>query len=207
MTMIFISEICFSLTIVISKYNMEKNYCSPYEICIGIGIIEFILNLICFVSFNLVGIEIDGIQYPDNIIKYFNDFDYNDFIILFISIIVYFFFNICLLLTCDYFSPCHTLIILIIKDFYLYLRQSENVVLNMLSFLILILIAFAILIYIEIIEINICKVSHNTKKNIEIRADEESLIEFRYLLPSNEEEDEKEEEVEEVKTQSTISLA
>ena len=45
-----------------------------------------------------------------------------------------------------------------------------------------------------IIETNIFKVSHNTKKNIEIRADEESLIEFRHLLPSNEEEEEIEDE-------------
>ena len=29
-TMIFISEICFSLSLVLAKYNMEKNYCSPY---------------------------------------------------------------------------------------------------------------------------------------------------------------------------------
>ena len=59
--MIFVSEICFSLTIVISKYNMEKNYCSPYQICIGIGIIEFFFNLILLVSFNLTGLKIEGI--------------------------------------------------------------------------------------------------------------------------------------------------
>ena len=67
-------------------------------------------------------------------------------------------------------------------------------VLNILSFLILILIAFAILIYIEIIEINICNISYNTKRNIEIRSGIESFIEFRHLLPSNEEEEEIEDE-------------
>ena len=87
--MIFVSEICFSLTMVISKYNMEKNYCSPYEICIWEGVIEIILNIICIVSFNLSGLTIDGIQYPDNIIEYFGNFYYNDFIILFLSIIAY----------------------------------------------------------------------------------------------------------------------
>ena len=51
---------------------MEKNYCSPYEICIWEGVIEFILNLICLVSFNLVGSKIDDIKYPDNILDYFN---------------------------------------------------------------------------------------------------------------------------------------
>ena len=188
-TMIFVSEICFSLTIVISKYNMEKNYCSPYQICIGEGIIEFILNLILLVSFNLSDKTYEGIIYPGKILEYFNNFDYNDFIVCITIIIALFFFNICLLLTCDYFSPSHTLIIYIIRDCYLYLRPSENVILNILSFLILILIAFAILIYIEIIEINICKISRDTKKNIEIRSDEESIVEFRLLLPSNEEEE------------------
>ena len=90
-TMIFVSEICFCLIFVISKYNMEKNYCSPYEICIWEGVIEFILNIICLVSFSLSGLTIAGTKYPENIIDYFENFDYNDFIIFFISIINYFF--------------------------------------------------------------------------------------------------------------------
>ena len=89
--MIFVSEICFCLIYVISKYNMEKNYCSPYEICIWEGVIEFILNLICLVSFNISGLTIDGIKYPDNIKEYFENLDYNDFIIFFTTIIAYFF--------------------------------------------------------------------------------------------------------------------
>ena len=201
--MIFVSEICFSLFIVIEKYNMEKNYCSPYEICMWEGVIEFILNMICIVSFNLSGLTIVGIKYPDNIIEYFENFDYNDFIVLFLSIIAYFFFNISLLLTCYYFTPCHTLIIYIFNDFHLYLRPNENIILNIASFLILILIAFAFLIYIEIIEVNICNISYNTKRNIEIRSGKEYLIEFRHLFPSNEEEDEDEGEV--IKTELTYN--
>ena len=203
-TMIFVSEICFSLLIVIEKYNMEKNYCSPYQICIGIGIIEFILNLILLVSFNLTGLKIEGIQDPKKLPEYFNNFDYNDLIVCFTIIIALFFFNISLLLTSDYFSPCHTLIIYIIKDCHLYLRPCENVVLNILSFLILILIAFAILVYIEIIEINIFKISHNTKKNIEIRSGIDSFIEFISLLPSNEEEEEKEDD--DISAEATFEL-
>ena len=29
----FISEICFCLVVILWKYNMEKNYCNPYELC------------------------------------------------------------------------------------------------------------------------------------------------------------------------------
>jgi hypothetical protein len=169
-SMIFISEICFCLTLVITKYNMEKNYCGPYEVCIWEGAIGFILNLICLVAFNLSGSTINGDKYPDNIKEYFENFDYNDFIVCFTVIIAMFFYNTSLFLTCNYFTPCHALIIFIIVDTRFYLRPSENAILNILSFLILILIAFAFLIYIEIIEINICNISYNTKKNIEKRA-------------------------------------
>ena len=192
--MIFISEICFSFGIVIIKYNMEKNYSNPYEICIWEGAIGFIINLICLVSFNLSGLTIDGIKYPDNIKEYLENFDYNDFIVCFTITIAHFFLNISLLLTCHYFTPTHTLIIFIIKDCHLYLRSSENVFLNISGFLILILIALSFLIFIEIIEINICNISYNTKKNIEIRSRKESSNDFIALLPSNEEEEKEDED-------------
>ena len=193
-TMIFISEMCYSLSIVIIKYNMEKNYCGPYEVCIWEGAIGFIINLICLVSFNLSGLTIDGIKYPDNIKEYLENFDYNDFIVCFTITIAHFFLNISLLLTCHYFTPTHTLIIFIIKDCHLYLRSSENVFLNISGFLILILIALAFLIFIEIIEINICNISYDTKKNIEIRSRKESSNDFIALLPSNEEEEKEDED-------------
>ena len=89
-TMIFISEMCYSLSIVIIKYNMEKNYCGPYEVCIWEGAIGFIINLICLVAFNLSGLTIDGIKYPDNIIEYVENFNYNDFIVCFTITIAHF---------------------------------------------------------------------------------------------------------------------
>ena len=193
-TMIFISEMCYSLSIVIIKYNMEKNYCGPYEICIWEGAIGFIINLICLIAFNLSALTIDGIKYPDNIIEYVENFNYNDFIVCFTITIAHFFVNTSLLLTCHYFTPTHTLIIFIIKDCHLYLRSSENVFLNISGFLILILIALSFLIFIEIIEINICNISYNTKKNIEIRSRKESSNDFIALLPSNEEEEKEDED-------------
>ena len=204
--MIFISEICFSFGIVIIKYNMEKNYCNPYEICIWEGAIGFIINLICLIAFNLSALTIDGIKYPDNIIEYVENFNYNDFIVCFTITIAHFFVNTSLLLTCHYFTPTHTLIIFIIKDCHLYLRSSENVFLNISGFLILILIALSFLIFIEIIEINICNISYNTKKNIEIRSRKESSNDFIALLPSNEEEEEEEKEDEDNKDENMFPL-
>ena len=90
-TMIFISEICFSFRLSIVKYNIEKNYCNPYEVCIWEGTIEFIINIICLVAFNLSESTINGVKYPDNIKDYFGNFDYNDFIVSLTIIIAQFF--------------------------------------------------------------------------------------------------------------------
>ena len=186
-SMKFVSEICLSLSLVIIKYNMEKNYCNPYEVSIWEGVIGFFLNIICLVAFNLSGSTINGTKYPDNIKEYFDDFDYNDFIVCFAIIIVHFFYNIFLFLTCNYLTPCHILISSIIRESYLYLQPSDNVSLNIIGFVILVFIAFLFLIFIEIIEINIFNISFNTKKNIEIRSRKESLVEFNDIIPSNEE--------------------
>ena len=67
-------------------------------------------------------------------------------------------------------------------------------ILNILSFLILILIAFTFLIFIEIIEINICNISYNTKMNIEIRSGKESIIEFKHTFSLTEEEEKTDED-------------
>ena len=43
---------------------------------------------------------------------------------------------------------------------------------------VIILIAFLFLVFIEVIEINIFNISYNTKKNIDLRSKDEALIEF-----------------------------
>ena len=48
-TMKLLSEICLSLSMVIAKYNMEKTYSIPYEICLWDGLIALILNIIILI--------------------------------------------------------------------------------------------------------------------------------------------------------------
>ena len=71
----FLSEICLSLIIVIAKYNMEKTYCSPYEICILSGTIGLILYIIVLLVLNKLESKIYGIQYPDNFYELFDNYD------------------------------------------------------------------------------------------------------------------------------------
>ena len=174
----FLSEICLSLIIVIAKYNMEKTYCSPYEICILSGTIGLILYIIVLLVLNKLESKIYGIQYPDNFYELFDNYDIYDFLVFLSSTISNAFYNIVIFVNCNYFTPCHILITSIIKEIYNNLNTDGNISLNFLTFFILILIALMFLVFIEIIEINFFNVSYNTKRNIELR----SLSDFDITL-------------------------
>ena len=170
----FLSEVFYSLNIVINKYNMEKNFCSPYEICLWEGLINFILFSICLLILNIFGLTIGDIIYPENLFDYCNNFDLNDIIVILINVFASCLYNILVLITCNEYTPCHVLIILIINESYYYFKFKENLVLNITGFCILLLLLIVFLIFIEMIELNICEISRNTIKNISIRAERDS---------------------------------
>lgn len=171
----FLSEIFYSLNIVINKFNMEKNFCSPYEICLWEGLINFILFSICLLVLNALGLTIGDIIYPENFFDYYNNFDLNDIIVILINVFASFFYNILVLITCNEYTPVHVLIILIINESYYYFKFIENnLILNITGFFILLLLFIVFLVFIEMIEFNICEISRNTIKNISIRAGRDS---------------------------------
>ena len=174
----FLTEIFFCLGVVISKYNMETCFCNSYEICMMEGLINFILILITLLILNKIGITIENIKYPDNYYEYKNKFDKNDAFLIVLAVIAHFFYNISILITCDSFTPYHVLIILIIHECYYYLKADESIILNIFGFIILSIIFFMFLFFIEVLELNSFDISINTKKNIGIRADSEISINF-----------------------------
>ena len=187
LSMKFLTEIFFSITIVIIKYNIDKYYCSPYLMCLWEGFLGLILHIITLVIINALGLTIDNIKYPENLYDYIIHYDFNDFLVSLIIIIVSSIFNISLMLTCFYFTPAHVLISSIIKETHYYMHFDENVFLNIFGFLILLIILFMFFVFVEIIEINICNISFNTKKNIEIRSKNDSFFDMDYILDSSEE--------------------
>ena len=189
-----ISEIFFSLIVVISKYNMEKNYCSPYEICVWEGAITLFLHIICLIVINLIGPTIVEVKYPDNFFEYFGNYNLYDFFICLVIIIISIIYNILFFLTCNFFSPFHILITSIIEECYNYFQINEDLTLNVLGITTLILIGFTFLIFIEIIELNICNISFYTKNNIVKRSKDESFLGNEKVTERNEEINEEEEE-------------
>ena len=187
LSMKLLSEICLSLGCVIVKYNLETTYCSPYEICLWEGFLGLILNIIILIVINQLKVTISGIEYPNNFYELFDNYDINDFIVCIGELLMNAIYNIVLFVTCDYFTPIHILITYIIKEFYSYLRADGNLALNILGIFILILIGFMFLIFVEIIELNICNLSFNTKKNIELRSTAEDSFEKEKDLNPQEE--------------------
>ena len=174
-----VTEICLSLSSVLSKYTMEKFYCNPYEICIWNGAIGLIMNIICIAIIVGLNLKIQEVEYQANFLEYFENYNIYDFITCLLIIMECFTYNICIFLTCNYFTPIHTLITSIIKECYTYIQingGNGEILLNILGIVTLILIAFIFLIFIEIIEINIFNISYYTKRNIEIRSRNDSLI-------------------------------
>ena len=154
---------------------MEKNFCSSYEICLWEGSINFALFSLCLLVFNYLGLTIGDIIYPENFFDYYNNFDLNDIIVILINVFASFFYNLLVLITCNEYTPCHVLIILIINESYYYFKFIENnLILNITGFCILLLLFIVFLVFIEMIEFNICEISRNTIKNISIRAGRDS---------------------------------
>lgn len=169
----FIAEIFFCLNVVVNKHNMEKNFCTSYEICIWEGVINLILFVISLSIINSIGATIAGIKYPNNIYEYRNNFDKNDLYVIILVIVVSCVYNLLVIVTCEIFTPCHVLILLIINECNYYLKMNKNKILNFIGFLILLLIFFMFLFFIEVIELNLFGISINTKKNIGIRANDD----------------------------------
>jgi len=178
----FLKEIFLSLSVVIIKYNLEKNYCSPYEICIWEGFLGLIIYIIVLVIINKLELTIDNIKYPDNFSELIEGYDFNDFIVCFLQIIASCIYNISIFVTCDYFTPVHILITSIIKECYYHLKTMKNFIFNILGIITLILIAFTFLIFIEIIELDVFNISYNTKKNIEKRSRIDSQVDIYDMI-------------------------
>ena len=172
----FIAEIFFCLNVVVNKYNMEKNFCTSYEICIWEGVVNLILFVISLSIINFIGASIAGIKYPENIHEYKNNFDKNDIFVIILVIVVSCIYNLLVIVTCENFTPCHVLILLIINEYYYYLKMNKNKVLNFIGIFILLLIFFMFLFFIEVLELNLFGISINTKKNIGIRANDDKKM-------------------------------
>ena len=194
----FVIEIIFSLEIVVAKYAMEYKLSSPYEICIFEGVFILVINLILLIIFTFIPMseikyikktEYEGKMYIDNFFQYFSKISYIEVISFIVIMLSRFGFNIFCLLITKYFTPSHSIMILIIGEIYFASYDTEPLWRVFIEYIMYALLIFVMLVFLEIIEINCWGLQKNTEKNISLRAGQIDSI-----LDEDETEEEKEDE-------------
>ena len=159
----FLRVILLSLVYVLIKYTMEKKYASPYEI----GFYNGLINLIIFI----VGAVIDHYFYGRFDYKeYFDSFNGKELLVILGLMVTQFGIYMSLFIIDKNDTPCHIFIVFVFGQLAYYYNLTE---ISIVSIICLILILFFSLIFNEIIELNFCGLSQNTRKNIILRGDSE----------------------------------
>ena len=194
-------EFCFSFSQIINKYSMDFKFSPPYEVCSFIGIFTLVFYLIsliissyipCYNNFCFVKDE--NHKYFDNFRVYIHEINLKELFLFFIEMIIFGLINIFTILTVKYFTPFHSIIILIIGRIVLAIQKmiKETEIYDILYFIILLLILFGLLIFLEIIILNFCGIQKYTKNYIEKRGQEDIILTLKtvqtiqvYLYPSD----------------------
>ena len=167
-----------SLLIIYIKGLMEFKHITPYKACFIFGIFNFIIVTIAYViisfipcSAGLCSVEYNGNTYFVNIILIFS-LSGLYMLIFFILKAVSTILNYIII---HDFSVCHSFLLINvseIREAYLFNKDNiENISYIIFNLVVVFLISyFFIFLFLEIIEINICGLSYNTKRNIELRA-------------------------------------
>ena len=186
-----------SLLTVYIKGLMEYKYITPYKACYKYGVINLIIITIIYIIVSFLPCDDDN----ESCSVIFNEKHYYAHILDTFSIPGLFMFIILLLkaiiLVLDYiiileFSVCHSFLFIElnqiletssfknIKDTYFY---------SIIVLIFFFLGIFFVLLFLEMIELNICKISYNTKRNIESRAKVDSFYSILNDIETDEEEE------------------
>ena len=159
----FIREFVYSFHNIINKYAMEKKFCSVYEI-------SFYTGLVLTVLFGIFTILDYYVFHLDNFKAYFNNFNVKELLVLLGYCITQLGFHLGILFTNRDNTPCHIFIVYVFGQLAFHMNFSVN---SIPVFICLIFILFMSLIFNELIELNFCGLSDNTKKNIMVRLNSE----------------------------------
>ena len=165
-----LNVILYSLEYVLDKYCMYVKYIKSYEIVFYQGLCLLVLSIITLIITTKIG-SIDIFW------DYWEQKDTKE-IIIFVSLtLINFIINILFLIIIDIFTPFHIILVdLFPESIFLLLSIDEfDLLPAIFTVIIFIIEVFMILVFIEIIELNFLGLSTMTKKNIELRAQLESM--------------------------------
>ena len=187
-----------SLKIVYTKGLMDYKFLTPYKICYIFGIFNFCIVTFIFIIVSFIPcetycfVEYNGSKYFANIRLLFiwpSAFIFCSYIINTILVILNYF------VIRDY-SVLHSFLLIHFSQIFELseiLNFYKNIYFNIFLLVFSLLFGtFLILLFLEVIEINICKISYNTRKNISKRAFAE--IENSKLYDDDDDSEEEEED-------------
>ena len=160
--------ILLSFNYVIIKYTIDKKFASPYEIGFWSGIIDLIL----FIIFAIL--DYNFFEW-NTYFNYFNEINFYEILYILGLIITNFFvFTLCLVIDKNN-TPCHIFIMFIFGQIVYDASHIDEPFYVIIIIIFLIIILFFSLVFNEIIELNFCGLSRNTKRNMANRAKDEIM--------------------------------
>ena len=167
----FSSDILLNLSLVLYKFLIMKKYIVSYEILFYRGLIELILSIITLIITTKCG-------FIDSFWQFVDEIDSTEIFIIISLIFINFVYYSLILIIIDFFSPFHIFLLGILSEFILYffLIDKFEIYILIIGIIFIGISLFTILIFIEIIELNCFGLSKMTKKNIELRAKLDSII-------------------------------
>ena len=186
-------EIMYSLAIVLSKFIMDNRSCSPYEVTFYEGIFALIVNSVLLAVFTNIPLPDDekydeifkittynGKKYLDNFFAGFNDMGIGEIFLFILSAIGRLISNLFGHIVVKHYTSSHIILVLILGEMALAFKESQEWD-NITQFILFCFALFMLLIFTEIIEINVCDLEKNTRKNIEEREKAENRLSLRSI--------------------------
>ena len=166
----FSTESTFNVLYVLYKYFMLIKFINLYAMIFFQGLIELILGIIALT----ITTTIKKLQTFDSFSTYKEGLDIKEIFIFIGLIFVHFLSYLTIYIIIDIFTPFHIFLVDILSQLILFYINDRTKIIA--CSICLFLCVFMSLIFIEIIQLNFCGLSTMTKKNIEIRAALDAII-------------------------------
>ena len=174
-------EIQYSLAIVLAKYLMDYRVCSPFEVTFYEGFFSLIVNsilLAIFTNYPLPDndkyddifriVNYDGKKYLDHFYATFNNMGVGEGFLFALSACGRLISNLFGHIVVKHYTSSHIILILVLGEIALAFKESTEWY-NIVQFILFFIVLMLLLIFTEIIEINVCDLEKNTRKNIYLR--------------------------------------
>ena len=174
------TELAFSFTYVMFKYYMIIKYIHTYEIMFFQGLIESILGIITLIVTTKLGVIDDFFDFKNNVKS-------KEIIILVSWIITNFVHMTILYKTIEIFNQFYLFIFALLPEYIIFFVKIETYKIYQIicNIFLMLISSFMILVFVEIIELNFFGLSYMTKRNIELRAQLDSLDNYNNAINSN----------------------